>query len=508
MNIRRYISTLCLVILLWGMGMEKGWSQTPNRPVPPGFPEYEFLQYGAPADGYFLTGPWGTSSVGSFHNALAMLDGAGYLVWFSETNGKVFDFKWHPEGFYTYNEGNLLGLDASWFILDSNFQRIDSFQVQGGMETDNHDFMVLQNGNYLFGGLQDSIMDLSALTFNGQPGDPNTVVIGFQLQEFDPQHNLIWQWSSFDHVFFSEWYEEFGYNPNGWRYCQGNAWEQDTDGNYLVSFRALNSIFKIDAVTGQVMWRLGGKASDFTFPNDSAFSGQHDVRLLPNGHLTLFDNANTAPAPTRFSRGVEYQLDFQNWTATRTWAYAYNVPMFSPAMGGYHPQPNGDALLSWGNTRRPDPTFTLIDAALNVRADCRFPDTYMTYRTFLQTPSFLPERPEVTCQEGATLELIAPPGHASYLWNTGATTSTITVTDTGTYQVFVPAGVGMLASEPIHIAGFPLACPVVGLTPPMAAPKELLGIYDVQGRRVKAVQRGQVFIRKYADGTYEKVVQF
>ena len=53
---------------------------------------------------------------------------------------------------------------------------------------------------------------------------------------------------------------------------------------------------------------MGGRNNQFTFPNDPIpLSYQHDVRRLPNGHITIFDNGNYRVPP--FSRAVEYAAE-------------------------------------------------------------------------------------------------------------------------------------------------------------------------------------------------------
>src|SRR5690606_33427409 len=103
-------------------------------------------------------------------------------------------------------------------------------------------------------------------------------------------------------------------------YAHGNAVELDSDGNILISSRHMNEITKIDRTTGEIIWRWGGKNNEFTFVNDTlAFSFQHDIRRLPNGNVTLFDNGNHHKPPR--SRAVEYELDEVNKTATVVWQY-------------------------------------------------------------------------------------------------------------------------------------------------------------------------------------------
>ena len=86
------------------------------------------------------------------------------------------------------------------------------------------------------------------------------------------------------------------------------------DGNYIVSFRRLGQIMKIDATSGAVIWRIGGHKSDVTFPDDPfrGFSAQHSAAILPNGNLLLYDNGNQhEPPETRAADGqatVFYRL--------------------------------------------------------------------------------------------------------------------------------------------------------------------------------------------------------
>ena len=73
------------------------------------------------------------------------------------------------------------------------------------------------------------------------------------------------------------------------------------DGNLLLSFRHLNQVMKIDRVTGDVIWRLGGKRSDFAFDDDpwGGPCAQHTARELANGEIQIFDNGSASgPAPS------------------------------------------------------------------------------------------------------------------------------------------------------------------------------------------------------------------
>jgi hypothetical protein len=81
------------------------------------------------------------------------------------------------------------------------------------------------------------------------------------------------------------------------------------------------------------------------------------------------------------------------------------------------------------------------------------PDGYISYRAFNYiTLPWLLHRPNVECQKiGANYYLVAEEGYTEYRWSTGAATSSIKITNTGEYWVFVPYGTGYISSEHIYI---------------------------------------------------------
>ncbi len=64
------------------------------------------------------------------------------------------------------------------------------------------------------------------------------------------------------------------------------------------------------------------------------------------------------------------------------------------------------------------------------------------------------------CASAASITLVAPAGYSSYLWNTGSTSSSISVTTAGTYLVYAPGACTMLV-DTFHVLFNPL--PVVNL---------------------------------------------
>ncbi|OFZ59472.1 MAG: hypothetical protein A3D92_05245 [Bacteroidetes bacterium RIFCSPHIGHO2_02_FULL_44_7] len=308
------------------------------------------------------------------------------------------------------------------------------------------------------------------------------------------------EWNSNDFLSPTETLDFWGYNATSFDYSHANAIEEDLDGNILISHRHLNSIHKIDRQTGAIIWRLGGELSDFTFPNDNGFSGQHDCRLLPNGELSLFDNGNMAG----LTRGVSYALDTVNWTATKTNEFIHPNNVTSIAMGSYQIGDAGHECLSYGLLFRPMPNLTMVDANHDLVAEFFFEDSVANYR--LQHSDLpIPNRPEITCDwNGLAWELSAPSGFSDYAWSTGASTSTVEITQAGTYQVWVNQGIGMIGSFPLIVTDPNNPC-AVGIEE-LTAHNGNYRLFNLLGQEVHAPENNQLYMKVWESGRTEKVI--
>jgi hypothetical protein len=87
--------------------------------------------------------------------------------------------------------------------------------------------------------------------------------------------------------------------------------------------------------------------NQFTFLEDplAGFDGQHTARILPNGHLLIFDNGWTHSPPT--SRAVEYAIDTVSKTATMVWQYSASPPIFNDFTGSAERLANGNTAGAW-----------------------------------------------------------------------------------------------------------------------------------------------------------------
>jgi arylsulfate sulfotransferase len=113
-----------------------------------------------------------------------------------------------------------------------------------------------------------------------------------------------WEWRLRDHVPLKAALDEDGKLRKSVGHA--NSIVIDNDGNYIVSFRDLSQVWKIDSDNGTVIWRLG-KDGDFKMPADSYFIKQHSVHFNSRGNLMMFDNGEFSSRP--ISRVLELQLD-------------------------------------------------------------------------------------------------------------------------------------------------------------------------------------------------------
>jgi hypothetical protein len=300
--------------------------------------------------------------------------------------GDAFDFKIQPNGaksFYTLTSGTPgspnYSADGFLTAMDSNYQVTGKFVVPGG-PTDLHDSMMLPNGHVIMLSYQDTVMDLTAYG-----GNAAAIVTDIQIEEIDSSGAKVFEWRGRDHFQIGEAASDIDLQrapPNKIDYAHGNSIDMDNNGNLLLSCRHLDTVVKIDHQTGEIIWRLGGKKSDFVFSNDSLNGPSHQncARFLPIGNLILFDNGNLHNPP--LTRAIEYQLNETATpkTATLVWQFVNNPPSFSPAEGSVQRLDNGNTFIGWGFSSNPAATEVMPDGTKVF--EMAFPAGITSYRAF------------------------------------------------------------------------------------------------------------------------------
>jgi hypothetical protein len=227
-------------------------------------------------------------------------------------------------------------------------------------------------------------------------------VTGVVIQELDSKGNIVLEWRSWDWIPFEDMNDDAGsLTAAVIDLVHTNSIELDWDGNYIISSRHLNELTKIDRRTGEIVWRMGGKKNQFAYiniPDNVPYAFQHDLRRLPNGNITVYDNRN-GRLP-EYSRAVEFALDEDNMTLTQVWEFRQTpADIYGRAMGSARRQLNGNTLIGWGFYSAM--TEGKMDGSVALRFD--FPP-YYSYRAFrfpwvgnpLDKPQLLVENKGIT----------------------------------------------------------------------------------------------------------------
>ena len=109
-------------------------------------------------------------------------------------------------------------------------------------------------------------------------------------------------------------------------------------GNVLISLKHLDMLAVMDLETDRLVWALRG-----------SWRAQHDAKMLPNGHILLFDNAGGLLA-----QGKSRALEIDPGTGGIVWSYngAQDDPLDSDIRGGVSRLPNGDTLIAESTSGR------------------------------------------------------------------------------------------------------------------------------------------------------------
>jgi len=254
------------------------------------------------------------------------------------------------------------------------YQRVED---TNGYGTDEHEIYMLEDGHYFLIALGYRQVDMSLIV---PGGDPNATVIDNHIQEFDANHNLVFEWLSYDYFNIID-AVHLDLTQGTIDYVHMNSIAVDYDGNIIISSRHLSEVTKINRQTGEIIWRLGGENNDFEFIDDNfGISYQHYTRPVdgkPN-HYLIFDNGNYHNP--NFSRAVEFQIDTFNLTASNVWEYRHTPDRYTHWMGNAQRLANGNTLINYADGSLPKVTEVSESGEIVYEGD--FVNYTQCYRTF------------------------------------------------------------------------------------------------------------------------------
>jgi hypothetical protein len=355
---------------------------------------------------------------------------------------------------------------SCFYILDNTYRVIKTVTAQYGFTSDVHEFLLTPSNTALF-------LSTKAVPMNLAPygGPQNGYIQDFAIQEIDLNSGrVVFFWDALNYIPLTNSYE-----PASSATSTGNIWDvyhlnsiglTDSATDIIVSARNLWTIYRINKPTGQIVWQLGGKQSNFTFGSGATFSWQHDARFLPNNVVSMFDDncceSQTVPPGTPPSHALYLQLNLSNMTASLATQYFLDATLHVESQGNTQTLSDGHVFVGWGQSQYYSEFGpggnTIADPSMNLLYKATIPTidlgnsktaTNYSYRAYRETWVGTPYYPPV---------IAAVQGHGQTTiyasWN-GAT-------EVKTWQVFALYGTGVIPVASAAKSGFETAITVPG----------------------------------------------
>ncbi|MCJ1404213.1 hypothetical protein MMC11_007438 [Xylographa trunciseda] len=309
-------------------------------------------------------------------DAPLIYDLQGSLVWAGDSAGRT-EWHLHFHNLHTLEYRGLqhlaysqVSLDASGlnvggnFVLNSNYDVVAEFQKSTNItELDPHEFSILDNGTKLIQGGRIRHTSNGLSWKDGLVGESVFQVVDISTRETD------FEWRSLDQIPLNESCQTV---PD-LDYFHLNSVVKDSQGNYILSGFHACTVYKVNGTDGSIIWRLGGKKSDFQMLDGYHLWRMHHVRIRDllsikltaklrqtvseETHLALsiFDNAFDAVTENSLSAesssAIVVLLDLRAMTGQVVERYPQPQGMYGSWFGSVQFLLNGDRFVGWGGQR-------------------------------------------------------------------------------------------------------------------------------------------------------------
>ncbi|KAL6249837.1 hypothetical protein RBB50_003693 [Rhinocladiella similis] len=353
--------------------------------------------------GYIFMSPYQAEQ-----NSAVIYDTDGELVWsgYGLTGGglvhavHVCDYIDTPHICFFNGEQGLGYARGHVEIMNTNLTAVAAVRAQNGISNlDMHENHLTRDGKAMFvTSYHPERYDLSDFNITTGLGWIQNCIV----QKIDvATSTLLWEWSAIEHVPLAESYvlpnstevAGTGFSPTSpWDYVHVNSADENEDGDVLVSARHVNTVFKVSGHDGRVIWRLGGRNSDFDM-GELVFSSQHDARWKSSNAsteiLSLFDNASngfqsTAEESSGMIIKLDHSTDPPRATLLKTFPAPENQTISASQgnlqlLGDREDWDSSNAFIGWGS--QPVVTEHLPDGTIVFQASVTT-NGPMNYRAF------------------------------------------------------------------------------------------------------------------------------
>jgi hypothetical protein len=321
------------------------------------------------SDGLIFVAPY--NAPGDAQAGAVIIDNTGEPVWeqplphLVTADFRVQSYRGQPA--LTWWQGVIeLGHGVGHYVIaDASYTPLATVNAGNRRQGDLHEFLITDRGTALLTTYAVNEQDLRSAG-----GSAHGTIQDAIFQEVDiPSGRVLLEWHSLDHIPIEESYWPLSAD---WDYVHLNSIGVDSDQNLLVSSRNTHTIYKIDRRSGAIIWRLGGKHSDFAIDPAAAFAWQHDARRQGDGTITLFDNGE------RTSRAISLAVDESARRVALRRAFTRPTSVHSTSQGNVQVLPNGNVLVGWGA----QPYVSEFSRDGELIFDAQLGSSYVSYRAY------------------------------------------------------------------------------------------------------------------------------
>jgi hypothetical protein len=307
-----------------------------------------------------------------------ILDDRGQLVWFEKyvtaRNFKVQRYRGRPV--LTWWEGSVVAGHGvgEYVIFDDSYREIARVRAGNDYPGDLHEFLITPEDTALLTVYAAVPADLSPVggVEYGATWDGIAQEVDIETGE------VLFEWHSLDHVGVEESHVHPPADPDFvYDYFHINSIDVDHDHNLLISARNTSAVYKIERGSGEIIWRLGGKRSDFEMGEGTRTAFQHDARRQEDGTITIFDNGAHPPVHEQ-SRAIQLRLDEEAMKATMVREYTSPEKILATSQGNMQVLPNGNVFVGWGS----EPFVSEFSSDGELLMNAGFPPECESYRAF------------------------------------------------------------------------------------------------------------------------------
>lgn len=217
-----------------------------------------------------------------------------------------------------------------------------------------HDFAKLKDGSYIACGYM----------YKGIPNPLNPSIICRvrynTLIQYNADGKAIWWWSDKDHFSNQTIFSDIAANDieTAGTHLNGFFYDEKQDA-FLVSFRNISRIIKIDKKTGNILYQFGKLyENDTTVLNitNANFSKQHGPVLLADNTILFYNNNVDSKGTTAFPHVVILTQPLNNKPGKVLWDYECTSTQFAKGLRGKEGSafqlPNKNILVGMGGENR------------------------------------------------------------------------------------------------------------------------------------------------------------